>query len=340
MSRAKPVISFFDVHTSDQEYYRTALEPDYKLKFTDAALSSETIESARDAQVISVHVSSHVTAVLMRLVPDLHHIACRTTGYDNVDMAYAKTHNISVSTVPAYGEDTVAEYAFLLLLAVSRRLMRAAHSVHAGHSNPEKLTGNDLHSKTLGIVGTGRIGRSAARIGRGFGMNVLAYDPFPNNAASTEIGYEYVKLDQLLKAADYITLHAPSTPETHHMLDSRAFSKMKSGVFIVNTARGNLIDTAALIEALTSGKVGGAGLDVLEGEEHLEFAAEVQLLNETTIDDQAKSLLSIDILTKMPNVLITAHNAYNSAEALGRIRQKTIENILSWESGSARNLVA
>jgi D-lactate dehydrogenase len=335
----KPVIALYDVHPRDKAALKQALGADYELVISEDPLALDSAGLAAHAAVISIHVTSPVTAEILKHLPQLRHIACRTTGYDHVDLEAAKARGITVSNVPAYGEATVAEYTFLLLLAVSRQLMRSAHSVHARVVTPDKLTGHDLAGRTLGLIGTGRIGRHVAQIARGFGLAVLAYDPQPNEAA-TELGYRYVPLPELYAQADAITLHAPATPETHHLLDAQAFAAMKPGVIIVNTARGSLIDTPALIAALESGKVGGAGLDVLEGEENLEFANELHLLNVKQLGDEARQVLGIDILHKMPNVLITAHNAYNSAEALERIRATTVANIRAALSGRPQNLVS
>lgn len=335
----KTKLVFFDVHDSDKLRFERALGDDFELVITDQSLTGETISLAKDADALAIHITSPVTASVMQQLPNLKHIACRTTGYDHVDLRYAAAHNITVSTIPSYGESTVAEYAFMLMLAVSRRLMQTAHSVLAGTVIPEKLTGHDLFGKTLGLVGTGKIGRHVAMIARGFGMKVVAYDPYPNEAAAKELGFEYVPLETLFSSSDYITLHAPATPQNTHLLNADAFKQMKRGVFIVNTARGALIDTGALIEALESGQVGGAGLDVLEGEDLLNFSTELQLLGQKDLGPKSKQLLRIDILSKMPNVLLTSHNAYNSDEALARIAETTIENIRAWHKGNPENLV-
>jgi D-lactate dehydrogenase len=335
----KTAVVLYDVHDSDAAYYRESLGSDYDLTVTSQPLSEDTVALAKPAAVIAVHVSSPVTAGLMAQMPQLRHIACRTTGYDHIDRAYAKAHDITVSTVPSYGESTVAEYAFLLLMAASRRLVPAVHAVHSGAVAPEELTGHDLAGKTLGVVGTGRIGRHAIQIARGFGMTVVAYDPFPNAAAAKGLGYEYLPLGELLGRADCITLHAPSTPETHHLLDATALAKTKPGVIIVNTARGDLIDTPALIEALNSGQVAAVGLDVLEGEEYLQMTEELHLLDKKELGEDAKKVLGLNILSQMPNVLITSHNAYNSAEALGRIRDTAVANIRAWSAGHPQNLL-
>ena len=335
----KPKIAFYDVHALDQAVYREALAADFDLILCDAPLSAETLGLAREAAVLSVHVTSPVTAETMASIPHLQHISCRSTGYDHVDMAAAKAHGITVSTVPAYGQETVAEYTFLMMLAVSRKLMPAAHSVHAREIVPEKLTGRDLGGKTLGIIGTGRIGQHVAAIGAGFGMKLLGYDSKPQPEAAERLGFTYTDLPELLSSADYITLHAPALPGNKHLLGEAEFGQMKPGVIIVNTARGSLIDTVALINALQSGKVAGAGLDVLDGEEHLNLPSEIHLLGTAKLGDEARQILGIEVLHTLPNVLITSHNAYNSAEALGRIRTATIENIVAWHSQKAQNLV-
>ena len=336
---SKPIIAFYDIYATDHGYFEETLGKDYELTFTPRNLNPETADLAAKAEIICIRNASRATAEVMAKMPHLKHIALRITGFDNVDLDYARTHGISISNVPSYGEATVAEYAIMLLLAVSRRLMLAAHSVHAGVIKPAKLMGHDLHGKTLGIIGAGRIGRHAAKIGRGFGMNVIAYDPYPNESAAADIGYQYVPLDELLERSDCISLHAPATPENHHLLGAKQFAKMKTGVFIVNTGRGAVIDTLALIEALESKKVGGAGLDVLEGEEYIQVAPELHLLEEKRIDEQARQALSLDILQKMPNVLITSHNAFNSIEALSRIRETTAANIQAFRAGQSQNRV-
>jgi D-lactate dehydrogenase len=312
----KPVkVVLYDAHPSEEQYYREALGRGYRVEITSGGLTEQTAGLARDAEAIAVHVSSSVTAGLMARMPELRHVACRSTGFDHVDLGYAAAHDITVSTVPAYGEDTVAEYAFMLMLAVARRLLPTLQAMRAGATDAQQLTGHDLSAKTLGVVGTGRIGRHAARIGRGFGMTVVGYDPYPNPAAAKDIGFEYLPLADLLARSDYVTLHAPATSQTHHLIDSEALRSIKRGAFVVNTGRGTLIHTPALVSALKSGRVAGAGLDVVEDEEHLEE------------------------LSRMPQVIVTNHNAYNSAEALQRIRDATVANIQAWHAGRPTNLV-
>lgn len=340
MSTTAQKIVLYDTHESDSDFYEQALGRGWQVVCVSDGLTSDTVHFAHDAQVIAMHVTSHVTAALMEQMPQLRHVAARSTGYDHIDLTYTRSHDITVSTVPTYGENTVAEYAFMLLLAVARKLMLAAHSVHVGYVTTQKLTGHDLEGRTLGVIGTGRIGCHAAQIAKGFGMTVVAYDPFPNEKAATEIGMTYVALDKLYAEADYISLHAPATKDTYHLIDSAAIAKMKPGIILVNTARGTLIDTPALIDGLHKGQIAAAGLDVLEGEEYLQLADEVGLLSRQELGPEAKQVLAIDVLSKMPNVLITSHNAYNSYEALHRIRTVTVDNVKAWAAGHPQNLVS
>ncbi len=337
----KPVITFFDAFEADKNFFESHLREQFDLIFVDKGLSADTVDQAAKAQIIAMHVTSPTTAELMAKMPDLKHIACRSTGYDHVDLKYAADHDITVSSVPSYGDQTVAEFAVMLLLSISRRLVPSVEATKAGKDvTPPDLTGHDLGGKTLGVIGTGKIGRKVIGMARGIGMNVVAYDPMPNNDAARDLGYTYVSLDELLGQADAITLHAPALPETEHILNKDTLAKVKSGVIVVNTARGTLIDTPALIDALHSGKVAGAGLDVLEGEEFLQVTPEYALLEANAITDtKYRQVLALDVLAKMPNVVMTNHNAYNSVEALDRIRQTTADNIVAWQSGHAQNLV-
>jgi D-lactate dehydrogenase len=331
----KQKVAFFDARPVDEKVFTAAFANDMQLTFSPQPVSEATIQAAAGAAILSVHVTSQVTKSIMASLPDLKHIACRTTGFDNIDLQYAQEQGISISTVPAYGQDTVAEYAFLLAQAVSRKLPQALAAASTHRVVPADLTGTELNGKTIGVIGTGRIGQRAAAIGRGFGMEVLAYDPFPNDSAARKYGFIYTSLDDLLMRADVVTLHAPATPENQHMIGPTQFNRLKQGAILVNTARGSLIDTAALVEALQSGRVAGAGLDVVEGEEVLEVGAEVALQQGVA----ARQIEDIARLQKLPNVLITSHNAYNSVEALQRIRQTTIDNIKAWMGGEQQNVV-
>jgi D-lactate dehydrogenase len=331
-------IAFFDIRPDEEAFYRSALTG-HTLIMEAGNLSADALGQAQEAEILSVHSSSPVTAEVMDRMPSLKHIACRTTGLDHVDLAYAKKRHIAISTVPAYGVATVAEYAFMLLLALVRRLPEAQAAAKSGRVEAPALMGHDLEGKTLGIIGAGRIGQHAARIARGFGLTVLAYDKFPNETAAKDNGYVYAPLEEVLQRSDYLTLHAPGTPETHHVLRAETLANTKQGVFIVNTGRGALIDTPALLEALTSGQVAGVALDVVEGEEYLKLDSELAALHQKDPGAAADQIAALDALSKVPNVIITTHNAYNTAEALERIRRVTSANILAWVNGRPQNIV-
>jgi len=334
-----PTVAIFDSGGDDEAYFHEHLGEAFRLVFSEDGLTDGTAGPAADAVVVAVSAASRVTAgILGNRLPHVRLIACRSTGYDNVDLTYARVHGIAVSNVPAYGDATVAEYAALLMLAVSRKLRQSMGAVDAGKVITAELTGRDLQGRTLGLLGAGRIGRHLAGIARGLGMTVIAADPRPDEAAARAAGFTYVDSTQLLATSDVISLHAPALPQTHHLLDRAAFGRMKRGVIVINTSRGSLIDTPALIEALEAGIVAGAGLDVLEGERFLESSNERQLLSSDVVDGRSRQVLALDVLTRMPNVVITDHNAFNTVEALQRIREGTVANIRAWHAGNPVNL--
>jgi len=233
----------------------------------------------------------------------------------------------------------VAEHVFALLLAISHRLPEAMEQAQRGHFSPEGLQGFDLAGKTLGVIGTGSIGRHVVRIAKGFGMEVVAVDVAQDADFARPAGFRYVSLEELLVLADVITLHVPSLPETHHLLSSSAFTRMKDGVVVINTARGDLIDTRALIQALTSGKVAAAGLDVLQDEPMIREEAE--LICSFFCDQyDLRNLVANHVLLRMRNVIVTPHSAFNTREAVDRIVQTTVENIHAFLAGTPRNVVA
>jgi D-lactate dehydrogenase len=336
--RTTPAVAIFDAGSDDEAYFREHLGGIFRLIFSADALAESTVDLAAEAEVVSVSAGSQITAETMSRVPRLRLIACRSTGFDNIDLVHARAHRIAVSNVPAYGDATVAEYAALLMLAVSRKLRQAMRAVDAGTVVTAELTGHDLRGRTLGLLGAGRIGQHLAGIARGFGLTVIATDPRPDAAAARDAGFRFVEMPELLARSDIISLHAPATPNTHHLLDRAAFGSMKRGVVVINTSRGALIDTPALIEALEAGIVVGAGLDVLEGERFLESSNERRLLSSNVVDGRSRQVLALDVLTRMPTVVITDHNAFNTVEALERIRAGTVANIRAWHAGNPVDL--
>jgi D-lactate dehydrogenase len=283
---------------------------------TDLAITS--------ADIIGVFVESAVDANVIAAFPNLKMIATLTTGYDHIDLAAAAARGIVVSSVPAYGENTVAEFAFALILALSRKVIPCCERLHDEHLfTNDGLQGFDLAGKTIGVVGTGRIGKHAIEMAKGFSMNVIAYDVYHDDAFAAKMGFPYVELDALLAQSDIITIHAPYLPSTHHLINSGNIGKVKPGAYIINTARGAIVETAALVGALKSGQLGGAGLDVLEEEGMM----------------KSGDMSPIADLVTMPNVIVTPHNAFNTREAFQRILDTTIDNIAGFAAGTPQNVV-
>ena len=239
--------------------------------------------------------------------------------------------------VPTYGENTVAEHTFALMLALSRKIHQSYTRVMRGDYSLEGLTGFDLKEKTLGVVGGGKIGLHVIKIGRGFGMRVLVYDPFRNPFLAELLGFSYVGIERLLDSSDIVTLHMPFSHSLHHFMDRDKFQHMKPGALFINTARGRLVDTDALLEALETGRLAGAGLDVVEGEELIQ--EEKQLLYQQQSLEKLQAAVRTHVLFRHDNVIFTPHNAFNSKEALERILDTTVENIVGFRDGRPANLV-
>lgn len=291
----------------------------------------------QDIKVLSVFVHSEtISNERLDFFKNLKLIATRSTGFNHIDLDYCKQRGIEVVNVPRYGETTVAEFSFGLLLNLARRIIQGRNGMSHNHIEISKYMGFDLMGKTIGIIGTGSIGRHMIRLAQGFGMNVLAYDLYPNK----ELKELYVaSLEEIYQKADVISLHVPSTPENYHLLNENAFNQMKKGVIILNTARGDLIDTEALYMALKNGIVGGAGLDVLENEDFL-IHDDIELSNDLFKDNDflLDSALNLKLL-QFKNVIATPHIAFNSIDALNRINETTIENIEKFLTGTIQNSV-
>ncbi len=314
-------IAFFDTKPYDREWF-DKVNTGYEIKYLESKLTSATAQLAAGSDAVCAFVNDTVDAeVIDKLYQmGIRVIAMRSAGYSNVDFkaAYGK---INVVRVPAYSPHAVAEHAMGLLLTVNRKLHRAYNRTRDFNFSIVGLAGVDLYGKTVGVVGTGKIGRAFIDIARGFGMKVIAYDPFP----AADMGIDYVPLEELLTRSDVISLHCPLTDQTRHILNADAFRKMKDGVFIVNTSRGALIDSEALLDALNSGKVRGAGLDVYEEEAELFF------------EDKSLNIMKDDVLALLvsrPNVVLTAHQAFLTEEALQNIASTTLANLDEFFSGS------
>jgi D-lactate dehydrogenase len=327
-------IALFDTHTYDRDSFEAAnAEFGHELSFFEPRLTAETAPLARGQDVVCPFVNDKVQEAALGILHEagIRLIALRSAGYNHVDLAAATRLGISVVRVPEYSPHAVAEHAIALVLTLDRKIHRAYARVREWNFSLDGLVGFDLHGKTIGIVGTGRIGQAAARIFRGFGCRVLVYDLQPDPVFMSEAGVEYVELPALYRDSDVISLHVPLTPSTHHMIDAEALGTMKRGVFLINTGRGALIESRALIDALKRGQLGAAGLDVYEEEEGIFFQ---DLSNRVLQDDVLARLLSF------PNVLITSHQAFLTREALASIARVTLENVTTFARGEPlRNAV-
>ena len=306
----------------------TNLLSEHEVVFHDEAIFNEVPEALKDAEVVSLFVNSKLTAAMIDSMPNLQVIALRSMGFDHVDVAHAAERGIRVGYVPRYGAQTVAEHAFTLILSLSRKVPQMYDLLRReGSLDVAAHEGFDLCGKTIGVLGTGNIGKRSCEIARGFRMNVLAFDLYPDEEFAAQHGVTYADLDAVLAQSDVITLHIPATPENHHLLNEETLAKVKPGAYIINTARGTLVDTVALLHALKSGHIAGAGLDVFEGEEYLKD--EMKLLDpELKADlDTFKAFAAEHELLDMPNVIMTPHMAFNTKEAKLEITETTIENI-------------
>jgi len=332
------VIVFYDTTELDKQQLTDGLrETDHYWEFVDDHISPQNINP--NAEIISVFVSSTVTREMIEAMPKLTLICCRSTGYNNIDLQAALEHNVTVVNVPFYGEATVAEYAFTMLLALNRRFAKVLEAEHEPLRHPAMI-GSDLFGKTFGVIGSGHIGQKALKIANGFSMRTLAYDKFPDNSLSSELNFEYVSLEDLLAQSDFVSIHVPYVPDTHHIMNRDRLFSMKKGAILINTARGAHVDTAALVEALDQGHLGGACLDVVEGEKLLNLEEELALIEsgEQPADTMRHSV-EISALKKMPNVIVSPHVAYNTAEAIGRINSTTVQNIIDFYNHNIPNKV-
>jgi D-lactate dehydrogenase len=296
-------------------------------RFFDSRLSVETAPASRGAQAVCIFVNDRADRPCLETLHSLgvKHVALRCAGFNGVDLAAARELDLSVTRVPAYSPYAVAEHAVALLLALNRKIPRASNRVHDLNFSLSGLVGFDLHGKTAGIFGTGKIGRVAAQILRGFGMKVLVFDPFPSPEWAKDYDVEYTDAKTLVRECEVISLHAPLTPETRHIIRRETLDLMKPGTILINVSRGALIDTKALIEALKCRRLGGVGLDVYEEEEGVFFE---DLSGEILQDDDLARLLTF------PNVLITAHQAFLTQEALSEIARVTVANLTALATGA------
>lgn len=329
-------VAFFEMKNWEKNYFKRKLK-DHMLKFFAETLNLENMNEIKDFDAVSVFVYSKVDAQIIASLPNLKLVATRSTGFDHIDLEACREKKITVSNVPSYGENTVAEHTFALILSLSRNICKVCTRSLRYDFTIEGLKGFDLKDKTLGVIGAGRIGLHVIRIAKGFGMNVLACDVNQNNLLSEVLGFEYVSLEELLSKSDVITLHVPYNKFTHHLINKDRVRLMKKGAILINTARGAVVDTEALIEALNKGILAGAGLDVLEGEELIK--EEKQLLYDQKKLEVLSNLVKGHILLSKENVVFTPHIAFYSQEALERILEITVQNIKTFSSENPQNIV-
>lgn len=334
-------IGFFGTKDWEKEYIEAKKDKfsGAEVFFTEEIISEEHPPKSDDFDIASVFVDSSVTKNVIEKLPNLKFIATRSTGFDHIDRKACAEKGIKVSYVPSYGENTVAEMAFGLLLSLSRKIYESYDRIReTGNWSFDGLQGFDLLGKTIGVLGTGRIGKHSINMAKGFGMKVVAYDAFPNQKMAEEMGFEYKTLEELLAISDVVTIHVPYLPETHHLMNEDRLMKMKKGAILINTSRGAVVETSALVKALKSGHLGGAGLDVLEEEgvvkDELDF-----LVSGKVEGHDWKTIVANHVLIDMPNVIITPHNAFNTKEAIQRILDTTVDNIEAYLKGELLNEV-
>jgi D-lactate dehydrogenase len=326
---------FFEVEEWEKPIIETAF-PDAHL--VTEKLTPDNASEFAEMEVASSFIYSTFSKQVLDKLPHLKMIATRSTGYDHIEMEEAKRREICVVNVPEYGSITVAEHTFALIVNLTRKIYQSVNQAKQLHFDHYNLRGVDLYGKTLGIIGLGKIGLHVVRIAKGFGMNVLVTNRTHHEELAKKMGFEYVELPELLAQSDVVSLHLPYNDQTRHTINIENIMQMKKGSYLVNTARGGLIQTEAIVKALEEEVLEGVGLDVLEGEKDMTEETEV-LTNRFRKKEDLKTLVLNHILINHPKVLITPHNAFNSTEALMRIENTTIENIQNYLKGTPKNCI-
>ena len=319
-------VAIYSTKNYDRKYFELVnVKYGFQLEFFDFQLNERTAKMAEHCDVVCIFVNDDGSRNVLEKLAALgvKMVALRCAGFNNVDLKSAKELGLQVVRVPAYSPEAVAEHTVGLMMTLNRRIHRAYQRTREANFSLEGLIGFNMHGRTVGVIGTGKIGVAVMRILKGFGMRILAYDPFKNSVAE-ELGAQYVKLDELYAKSHVITLHCPATPENYHLLNRDAFAQMKDGVMIINTSRGTLIDTQAAIDALKQRKIGALGMDVYENERDLFF------------EDKSNEVIQDDVFRRLSachNVLLTGHQAFLTEEALMSISDVTLANIYSLKTG-------
>ncbi len=327
MKHAMKIAVFSSKHY-DREHLEIANKKfGFTIEYYEHQLNHRTVVTAKGFDAVCVFVNDEIDKKVLQEMASLgiKILALRCAGFDNVDLVEAKKLGITVVRVPAYSPESVAEHAVALMMTLNRRTHKAYQRTRDANFSLEGLTGFNMHNRTAGVIGTGKIGQAVIRILKGFGMHVLAHDPYPNEAV-VEMGVHYVSLDELYAKSDIITLHCPMTPENYHLLNKESFSKMKDGVMIINTSRGQLLDSCSAIDALKQAKIGALGMDVYENERELFF------------EDKSNDVIQDDVFRRLSschNVMFTGHQAFLTQEALLNISDTTLNNIKLISEGKA-----
>ncbi len=332
-------IAFFEIPKAEQSFFSQAFD-NVEVLFFEEKINENNIDKAKEAEVISVFINSVVSKKIIDLLPNLKFITTRSTGFEHIDLEYCNTKGIKVSNVPCYGSHTVAEFTFSLILNLSRNVINANNHLRGSmdFNFYSSLQGFDLQGKNLGVIGTGKIGKNVIKIAKGFGMNIIAYDIFPDLVFAKENNFVYKSLVEVLGESDIVTIHTPYTKENYHLINKENISKMKKGIFVINTARGALIDTEALIWGINEKIITGAGLDVLEGERDLKIEKEI-INSDSSERIDHKIIVEDQILIDMSQVIVTPHIAFYSKEAEGEIIKTTIGNIQGFVDDKPINLI-
>ena len=333
----KTKIIFFEVNSKEKKYLKKKFDKNYEVSFQEDKLTETNSSLISDFDIVSPFIYSELTQKVLQKSKKLKLIATRSTGFNHIDIKTAKAKKISVANVPYYGENTVAEHTFAMILALSRNIHRAYVRTIKNDFTLNGLQGFDLKGKTLGVIGAGSIGVHVIKIAKGFGMKVICYDTKPNHILTELLDYKYVNLNELLKTSDIITLHCPYNELTHHLINMNNIDKIKKGTLFINTARNGIIEPKALYYAIENGIFGGAGLDVFEGEDLIK--EENQMLTKNVAVEHLEAILKRNILLRYENVIITPHMAFDSAEAVERILDTTVENIMAFQEGKSYHKV-
>lgn len=331
-------IQGYEIDSREQQYLESHLPSEIVQSYTESPLTQPPSTLQNGVTHLLIFVYSHITEDILEMFPDLTMIVTMSTGFDHIDLESCKKRNITVHNVPRYGDVTVAEHTFALILSLSRKIPESLDRTREHDFSPIGLEGFDLSGKTLGIIGMGKIGAHVAQIARGFGMNILAFDLFPQEELAQNLKFQYVSLEKLLSQSNIISLHTAYNQDTHHLINSDNIHIITKGSYLINTARGGLVETQALMTALDEGILAGVGLDVLE--EECMIKEEKELLSKVyTQTCDMRIILQDHLLTQDPRVLVTPHNAFNSTEAIERILQTTVETLLASEQGNLINVI-